>query len=43
MVTAYYSLRCLMADGLGVDVDVRARQDAVLVDAFAYRAETGDP
>jgi len=41
MVTAYYALRCRMADGLGVDVDVQARQDAVLVDAFAYREETG--
>ncbi len=41
MVTAYYSLRCRMADGLGVDVDARARQEAILVDAFSYRAGTG--
>lgn len=41
MVTAYYALRCRMADGLGVDVDSRARQDAVLVDAFSYRAGIG--
>jgi alkylhydroperoxidase family enzyme len=37
MVTAYYALRCRMADGLGVDVDARAKQDAALVEAFAYR------
>lgn len=38
LVTAYYALRCRMADGLGVDVDDRARPDTVLVDAFSYRA-----
>jgi hypothetical protein len=26
-----------MADGLGVELDARAKQDAALVDAFAYR------
>jgi alkylhydroperoxidase family enzyme len=41
MVTAYYSLRCRMADGLGVDVDAGAGRDAVLVDAFSYRAGIG--
>jgi alkylhydroperoxidase family enzyme len=41
MVTAYYSLRCRMADGLGVDVDAEARQSAMLVDAFSYRAGIG--
>ncbi|MGH7307292.1 MAG: carboxymuconolactone decarboxylase family protein [Candidatus Rokuibacteriota bacterium] len=41
MVTAYYALRCRMADGLGVEVDPRARQDSGLVEAFAYRAATG--
>jgi alkylhydroperoxidase family enzyme len=41
MVTAYYALRCRMADGLGVDVDAQARQEAVLVDAFSYRAGAG--
>lgn len=40
MVTAYYALRCRMADGLGVDVDARVKQDAALVDAFSYRAGT---
>lgn len=37
MVTAYYALRCRMADGLGVDIDARALHDTVLVNAFAYR------
>jgi len=37
MVTAYYALRCRMADGLGVDVDARAKRDPALVEAFAYR------
>ena len=37
MVTAYYALRCRMADGLGVDVDARAKRDTALVEAFAYR------
>jgi alkylhydroperoxidase family enzyme len=41
MVTAYYSLRCRMADGLGVELDARAKQDAALVEAFAYPAVTG--
>jgi alkylhydroperoxidase family enzyme len=41
MVTAYYALRCRMADGLGVDVDDRARTTAVLVDAFSYRRRPG--
>lgn len=41
MVTAYYALRCRMADGLGVDVDAGARQNAILVDAFSYRAGSG--
>jgi hypothetical protein len=31
------SLRCRMADGLGVEVDARAKQDAALAAAFAYR------
>lgn len=39
MVTAYYALRCRMADALGVDVDHRSQQDASLVQAFAYRPE----
>ena len=39
MVTAYYALRCRMADGLGVDLDTRAKQDPALVDAFAYHEE----
>jgi alkylhydroperoxidase family enzyme len=39
MVTAYYALRCRMADALGVEVDTRARQSAALVDAFAFREE----
>lgn len=47
MVTAYYALRCRMADALGIEVDTRARQNAVLVDAFAFREEknrsAGDP
>jgi len=42
MVTAYYSLRCRMADGLGVEVDPRAKHDPALVDAFAYRGVPGD-
>jgi alkylhydroperoxidase family enzyme len=47
MVTAYYALRCRMADALGIEVDTRARQNAALVDAFAFREEknrsAGDP
>lgn len=39
MVTAYYALRCRMADALGVDVDSRSQQDTDLVEAFAYRPE----
>lgn len=39
MVTAYYALRCRMADALGVDVDARSRQDAALVDAFTFRPD----
>ena len=39
MVTAYYALRCRMADALGVEVDHRSQQDADLVNAFAYRPE----
>ncbi len=39
MVTAYYALRCRMADGLGVEIDARAKQDGALVEAFAYRAK----
>lgn len=39
MVTAYYSLRCRMADGLGVEVDARVKQDPALVEAFAYRGK----
>ena len=42
LITAYYALRCRMADGLGVDVDDCARADAVLVDAFAYRGGRED-
>lgn len=37
MVTAYYALRCRMANGLGVEVDARLKRDAALVEAFAYR------
>jgi len=37
MVAAYYALRCRMADGLGVDVDERAKGDPILVEAFDYR------
>jgi hypothetical protein len=37
MVTAYYALRCRMADGLGVEIDARLKQDDALVEAFAYR------
>jgi len=39
MVTAYYALRCRMADALGVEVDLRSQQDVDLVDAFAFRPE----
>jgi alkylhydroperoxidase family enzyme len=38
MVTAYYSLRCRMADALGVEIDARLKQDGALVEAFAYHA-----
>ena len=41
MVTAYYALRCRMADGLGVEVDPRAKRDPALVEAFAYHGATG--
>jgi alkylhydroperoxidase family enzyme len=37
MVTAYYALRCRMADGLGVELDARVSHDRTLVEAFAYR------
>jgi hypothetical protein len=37
MVTAYYSLRCRMANGLGVDVDAHRKLDSALVEAVAYR------
>jgi hypothetical protein len=37
MVAAYYALRCRMADGLSVQIDMRAKRDAALVEAFAYR------
>jgi alkylhydroperoxidase family enzyme len=37
MVTAYYALRCRMADGLGVEIDAGLKQDGKLVEAFAYR------
>ena len=40
MVTAYYALRCRMADGLGVEIDARVSQDPTLVEAFAYRNTT---
>jgi alkylhydroperoxidase family enzyme len=39
MVTAYYALRCRMADALGVEVDESRKQDAALVQAFTYRHE----
>ena len=39
LVTAYYALRCRMADALGVEVDFRSQQDADLVEAFAFRPE----
>lgn len=39
MVTAYYALRCRMADALGVDVDARSQQDAALVHAFTFRPD----
>jgi len=38
MVTAYYALRCRMANALGVEVDARGKHDAMLAEAFAYRA-----
>jgi alkylhydroperoxidase family enzyme len=38
MVTAYYALRCRMADALGVEIDAHAKQDAALAEAFAYRS-----
>jgi uncharacterized peroxidase-related enzyme len=37
MVTAYYALRCRMADALGVEVDEGRKQDAALVEAFTFR------
>jgi len=40
MATAYYALRCRMADGLGVELDARVKRDATLVEAFAYRNKT---
>ncbi len=36
MVTAYYALRCRMANGLDVEIDARAKQDPGLVEAFAF-------
>lgn len=36
MVTAYYALRCRMANGLGVEIDARAKQDPGLVEAFGF-------
>ncbi|MEX2223994.1 MAG: hypothetical protein WEG40_19570 [Candidatus Rokuibacteriota bacterium] len=36
MVTAYYALRCRMANGLGVEIDARAKQDPGLVAAFGF-------
>ncbi|MBI3827330.1 MAG: hypothetical protein HY294_15155 [Candidatus Rokubacteria bacterium] len=39
MVTGYYSLRCRMADGLGVEIDARLKQHGALATAFAYRDE----
>jgi uncharacterized protein YciW len=39
MVTGYYSLRCRMADGLGVEIDARLQQHGALAAAFAYHAE----
>lgn len=36
MVTAYYAMRCRMANGLGVEVDERLKRDPALVEAFAY-------
>ncbi len=43
MVTAYYALRCRMADGLGVEIDALAKQDRALVAAFAYRDQADGP
>ena len=43
MVTAYYALRCRMADGLGVEIDGRLRLDATLVEAFAFRSPREEP
>lgn len=42
MVTAYYALRCRMANGLGVEVDARAKQDPGLVAALGF-VDTPDP
>ncbi len=39
MVTAYYSLRCRMADGLGVEIDEPLKQHGALAAAFVYHAE----
>ena len=39
LVTAYYALRCRMADALGVEVDTDKQQDAALVAAFAFRTQ----
>jgi hypothetical protein len=39
MVTAYYALRCRMADALEVEVDRRSQQGMDLVDAFVFRPE----
>ena len=36
MVTAYYALRCRMANGLGVEIDARAKHDPGLVEAFRF-------
>lgn len=40
LVTAYYALRCRMANGLGVEVDARAKQDPELVEAFVFHRST---
>ena len=42
MVTAYYALRCRMADGLGVEVDEWLKSDPALVEAFAYGENTAN-
>jgi alkylhydroperoxidase family enzyme len=42
MVTAYYAMRCRMANGLGVEVDPRAKHDPGLVEAFAFHSAPSD-